>query len=70
MHFEGIHRLEPELGRYFANCHKDDEVINTRREILLKDSKLRIEYDGLSNLCYKLYKIVKTKLYTKIIVSY
>lgn len=68
--FESINRLSPTTGIYFANCHEDDKAINHDRFNLLKNSKHMIEKDGLNSINYSVVRIIKNKLFTKVIVKY
>lgn len=69
-HFKNISRLDPERGRYFANCHQEDKVINHKRFEMLDSSLKNSDTDGLSNIKYSVLNVFKTKLFTKIIVAY
>lgn len=68
--FGKISRLEPTIGRYFANCHEKDEDENEIRFNLLKDSESRITKEGLNSVNYSVLKVLKNKLYTLFLVYY
>ena len=68
--FGKIARLEPSVGRYFANCHLKDDTENSNRYNLLKDSDFRQNEDGLNSLNYRILKITKNKLFTLLQVNY
>lgn len=70
MNFGKIARLEPSVGRYFANCHEKDDQENSIRYHLLKDSDMRINQEGLNNLNYNVLKTYKNQLFTLLHVYY
>lgn len=67
--YKSIMRLKPEIGRYFANCHKKQDR-NPDRFILYLQAMSRLESDGLNSLEYKRARIEKNFLFTRIYVSY
>ena len=67
--FGGVFREKPEVGRYFANCHKR-ETENPERIAHLQNSLTRIKSEGLSSTRYSVTKIFKNKIFIIISVDY
>jgi hypothetical protein len=64
-----VSRYPHEIGRYLMLKHSKDTP-NVDRFKLLKNSKQRIDKDGLTTLKYKIIQLQKRRLYTKIEVDY
>lgn len=64
-----IKRLDPTVGRYFANCHVKQEK-NPQRLYLYVKAKTNLISDGLSTLQYDLLRAEKKVLFTRFFVSY
>jgi beta-1,4-galactosyltransferase 1 len=67
--YSNISRLDPNIGRYFANCHEKQDK-NPDRFVLYMGASSRLDTDGLNSIKYQLVKLEKTLLYTRIYVSY
>ncbi|RNA44169.1 beta-1-4-N-acetylgalactosaminyltransferase bre-4-like [Brachionus plicatilis] len=67
--FPKIARLNPEIGRYFANCH-ELQPKNPNRFLLYISSSSRIRTDGLNSVHYKIIQIEKNTLFTRFYVKY
>lgn len=67
--FPSISRLPPQIGRYYANCHKQQSR-NPDRFILYIKANARVETDGLNSISYRKTKVLRTKLFTRIFISY
>lgn len=67
--FQTIARLPPDIGRYYANCHKQ-QVRNPDRFILYIKANTRVDSDGLNSINYKRVSIEKNKLFTHVYISY
>ncbi len=63
-------RLEPDVGRYFANCHEEDKAKNPDRFKLLENSWEKMRLDGLNSISYTIIQTEKTNMFTKFLVSY
>ena len=67
--YKYIAKLDPSIGRFYANCHKQ-QTRNPDRFIVYLKSKYSSEYDGLNSLMYEVKKIERSYLYTKYYISY
>ncbi len=68
--FKSIKRLTPQVGRYYANCHKQSTKNPNRFILYIKACLQRQVTDGLNSLAYSIEKIEKSYLYTKIYIHY
>ena len=50
-------------------AHSKDKP-NPKRFLLLNESESRMDRDGVNNLKYEVVSLIKTKLFTKILVTY
>ena len=64
-----VDRVEPDVGRYFANCHKQFKRNPNRFILYLRDCLLP-NNDGLKIVDYNVVRLEKRSLYTKIYISY
>jgi hypothetical protein len=67
--FQTIARLPPDIGRYYANCHKQ-QGRNPDRFILYIKANTRVDSDGLNSVHYQKVKVVKNTIFTRIFISY
>ena len=67
--YPGIYRLDPNIGRYFANCH-EKQIKNPDRFVLYMGASNRLDNDGLNSIKYKLIETEKSFLFTRFYVSY
>ena len=57
------------IARYTMITHKKD-VPNPIRHKLLKSGTKRMSWDGLNSLRYEVLKVIKTNLFTRIVVFF
>ena len=68
--YEKIDRSDPSVGRYYANCHKQQKR-NPDRFLLYMQSNMRsFDKEGLNTVKYKLETKNKSSLFTHIFISY
>ncbi|RNA27689.1 Beta-1-4-N-acetylgalactosaminyltransferase bre-4 [Brachionus plicatilis] len=67
--YPSVRRVDPENGRYYANCHKQQKR-NPNRFIQYLNSRNRQTKDGLNSLDYKIIKWEKSNLFIRIFISY
>lgn len=67
--FGKVDRLEPSLGRYFANCHREEKK-NAERQKLLSTMDKRMDIDGLNSVKYQVERKNVSYLFTLFHVGY
>ncbi|CAF1032515.1 unnamed protein product [Brachionus calyciflorus] len=67
--YSHIARQDPKIGRYFANCHEKQSK-NPNRFVLYMTASSRMETDGLNSMKYRVIKIEKNNLFTRLFVTY